>query len=221
MVDTGVLTRGILLMIDLPASALSATALFAFATSITPGPNNTMLLASGVNFGFRRTLPHLLGVSLGLLAILLLASAGLQQWVAANPMWHQVMKWIGSAYLLFLAWRVAHSHSGVSGDTVGQAAAAPLRPLGFWGAAAFQWVNPKVWVMVLGFFSAYVPTSASLPGVVLLCVLFSAVNLPCVGSWALLGDRLSHWLTAGWRRLWFNRCMGALLALSVWGAWRA
>ena len=104
-------------MIDLPASALSATALFAFATSITPGPNNTMLLASGVNFGFRRTLPHLLGVSLGLL--------------------------------------------------------------------------------------------------------FSAVNLPCVGSWALLGDRLSHWLTAGWRRLWFNRCMGALLALSVWGAWRA
>jgi threonine/homoserine/homoserine lactone efflux protein len=207
-------------MIDLPVSAVSATALFAFATSITPGPNNTMLLASGVNFGFRRTLPHLLGVSLGLLAILLLASAGLQQWVAAHPAWHEAMKWIGSAYLLYLAWRVAHSQPGGTAGTGDQGMSAPPRPLGFWGAAAFQWVNPKVWVMVLGFFSAYVPASASLPGVVLLCLLFSAVNLPCVGSWALLGDRLSLWLTEGQRRLWFNRCMGALLALSVWGAWR-
>ena len=209
-------------MFDLTLSALTATALFAVATSITPGPNNTMLLASGVNFGFRRTLPHLLGVSGGLLMILLLASAGLQQWVAAHPQWHEAMKWLGSGYLLYLAWRVATSHtshSGAAAHTSTEGPAQAPRPLGFWGAAAFQWVNPKVWVMVLGFFSAYVPAGAEVAGVVLLCVLFSAVNLPCVGAWALLGDRLSLWLTEGQRRLWFNRAMGALLALSVWGAW--
>lgn len=210
-------------MFDLTLSALGATALFALATSITPGPNNTMLLASGVNFGFRRTLPHLLGVSGGLLMILLLASAGLQQWVEQHPQWHEAMKWLGSGYLLYLAWRVATSHSGAaaqaSTESGANSGAQAPRPLGFWGAAAFQWVNPKVWVMVLGFFSAYVPSGAGVAGVVLLCVLFSAVNLPCVGAWALLGDRLSRWLTEGQRRLWFNRGMGALLALSVWGAW--
>lgn len=204
-------------MFNLTLSALTATALFALATSITPGPNNTMLLASGVNFGFRRTLPHLLGVSVGLLVILLLASAGLKQWMVAHPQWHEAMKWLGSAYLLYLAWRVATSHSGAVA-AASESGKAP-RPLGFWGAAAFQWVNPKVWVMVLGFFSAYVPTGAGVAGVVLLCLLFSAVNLPCVGAWALAGDRLSRWLTEGQRRLWFNRSMGALLALSVWGAW--
>jgi len=161
----------------------------------------------------------LLGVSGGLLMILLLASAGLQQWVAAHPQWHEAMKWLGSGYLLYLAWRVATSHSGAAAHASTESPAQAPRPLGFWGAAAFQWVNPKVWVMVLGFFSAYVPAGAGVAGVVLLCVLFSAVNLPCVGAWALLGDRLSRWLTEGQRRLWFNRGMGALLALSVWGAW--
>ncbi|MEY4755461.1 MAG: hypothetical protein RJA34_359 [Pseudomonadota bacterium] len=201
-------------MSNLTSSTLIACALFALATSITPGPNNTMLLASGVNFGFRRTVPHLLGVSGGLGLILLPASAGLQTLVALHPAVHEVLRWLGSAYLLWLAWGLAHTQAS-SIQTSGAAA----RPMGFWAAAAFQWVNPKVWVMVLGFFSTYVPPQASLGQAMALSLLFCLVNLPCVGSWALLGQHLRRWLAPPTRRRWFNRAMGGLLALSVLGNW--
>ncbi|MGJ4748850.1 LysE family translocator, partial [Leptospira sp. SA-E8] len=94
-------------MPDLNWPILSAAAMFAAATSITPGPNNTMLLASGVNFGFRRTLPHILGISIGFFLLLLIAATGLNQWVLQNGTVRTGMKWLGSAYLLYLAWRVA------------------------------------------------------------------------------------------------------------------
>ena len=141
-------------MSNLTSSTLSACALFALATSITPGPNNTMLLASGVNFGFRRTVPHLLGVSGGLGLILLPASAGLQTLVALHPAVHEVLRWLGSAYLLWLAWGLAHTQAS-SIQTSGAAA----RPMGFWAAAAFQWVNPKVWVMAVSYTHLTLPTN--------------------------------------------------------------
>lgn len=201
-------------MNTLSLSTVSACALFALATSITPGPNNTMLLASGVNFGFRRTVPHLLGVSGGLGLILLPASAGLQALVASHPAFHELLRWLGSAYLLWLAWGLARTE--VSSI---QATGTTSRPMGFWAAAAFQWVNPKVWVMVLGFFSTYVPAQATLWQAMALSLLFCLVNLPCVGSWALLGQHLRRWLAPPTRRRWFNRSMGGLLALSVVGNW--
>lgn len=197
-------------MFDLNSSTLSAAALFAIATSITPGPNNAMLLASGVNFGWTRTLPHLAGVSGGLLFILLLGALGVQQWLFQLHWLHETVKWLGAIYLSHLAWRLFRADASAPTGQDNR-----NKPMTFLEAAIFQWMNPKVWAMVFGFFSTYVPAQASLPAAITLCVLFALVNLPCVGLWAFAGDRLNHWLRAGQRLRWFNRTMGMLLLGSV------
>lgn len=201
-------------MQELSFSTLSAAALFALATSITPGPNNTMLLASGVNFGWRRTWPHLLGVSAGLLLMLVLAAFGVQQWLFEQRGIQQALQWFGSLYMVYLAVGLCKTDASLTRSHPSAA-----RPMGFVAAAAFQWVNPKVWVMVLGFFSTYVPPSSTLTQALLLCSVFALVNLPCVGSWAMAGDRMSRWLQSGHRLRWFNRGMAVLLVLSVLAAW--
>lgn len=204
-------------MLDLTGSTLVAAALFATATSITPGPNNTMLLASGVNFGWFKTLPHLLGVSGGLLFILLLGALGVQQWLFQMPLLREAIKWLGAAYLLYLGWRLFHADGGA-----GPASKANAQPMTWMQAAMFQWVNPKVWAMVFGFFSAYVPAKATPLQAVVLCLVFTLVNLPCVGLWAYVGDRLNSWLRTGGRMVVFNRSMAVVLAGSMvaalWGA---
>ena len=197
-------------MFDLNSSRLSAAALFAMATSITPGPNNTMLLASGVNFGWTRTLPHLAGVSGGLLFILLLGALGVQQWLFQLYWLHETVKWLGAIYLSYLAWRLFRADASAPTGQDNR-----NKPMTFLEAAIFQWMNPKVWAMVLGFFSTYVPTQSSMPAAITLCVVFALVNLPCVGLWAFAGDRLNRWLHAGQRLKWFNRAMGLLLLSSV------
>lgn len=197
-------------MFDLNSSTLSAAALFAIATSITPGPNNTMLLASGVNFGWARTLPHLMGVSGGLLFILLLGALGVQHWLFQLHWLHETVKWLGAIYLSHLAWRLLRADA-----TAPSGQPARVKPMTFLEAAVFQWVNPKVWAMVFGFFSTYVPAQASWPVAITLCFVFALVNLPCVGLWAFAGDRLNHWLRKGQRLTWFNRAMGMLLLSSV------
>ena len=197
-------------MFDLNSSTLSAAALFAIATSITPGPNNTMLLASGVNFGWARTLPHLAGVSGGLLFILLLGALGVQQWLFQLHWLHETVKWLGAIYLSYLAWRLFWADAKAASGQHDRS-----KPMTFLEAAVFQWVNPKVWAMVFSFFSTYVPAQSNLPAAITLCLLFALVNLPCVGLWAFAGDRLSHWLRAGQRLKWFNRAMGMLLLGSV------
>ncbi len=188
--------------------------LFAFVTSITPGPNNMMLLASGVNFGFVATLRHLAGVSIGLVVILLLAGFGLQQMLNGFPWIYGVMKWLGAGYLVYLAWRISQSGAPESGPQRKEA-----KPLGFIGAALFQWVNPKVWVMVFGFYSAYVPADAGWTVVIASSMLFGAVNLPCVGSWALLGEKIKAFLSHVNRRRAFNHVMAALLIGSIVTTW--
>lgn len=200
-------------MLNLNWPTLTAAMLFAMATSITPGPNNTMLLASGVNFGWARTLPHLAGVSGGLLFILLLGALGVQQWLFQLLWLREAVKWLGTIYLVYLTWRLFHADTSAPH---GQHAHA--KPMTFLEAAVFQWMNPKVWAMVFGFFSAYVPTDANLSEAVTLCTVFALVNLPCVGLWALTGDRLNHWLRTGQRLKWFNRLMGVLLLCSVGAA---
>lgn len=200
-------------MLDLNSSTLSAVALFAMATSISPGPNNTMLLASGVNFGWERTLPHLTGVTGGLLFILVLGALGVQQWLFQLHWLHATVKWLGAAYLSYLAWRLFRADATAPSGTNNRS-----KPMTFLDAAIFQWVNPKVWAMVLGFFSTYVPAQSSLPATITLCMVFALVNFPCVGLWAFAGDRLNHWLRAGKRLKWFNRTMGLLLMGSVWVA---
>ena len=188
---------------------VAAMAMFAFVTSVTPGPNNMMLLASGVNFGVKRTVPHWLGVSLGHFVMLLLVGAGLESLLKAFPLVYQVMKVVGFAYLVYLAWGVAQSGAP---QRNGEEA---VQPITFLGAAAFQWVNPKAWIMAIGYFSNYMPTDASLTFVVLTCFMFSAINFPSVGLWVWLGAKLERYLQRNSVRRVFNGTMAVLLIASM------
>ncbi len=195
----------------LPLHTLLAIAAFAFVTSITPGPNNLMLLASGVNHGVRATLPHMAGITGGFLSLLLAVGLGLAALFSRQPMLFVAMKWLGVGYLLFLAWGIARS--GVP-DTAPDRARLG-KPLGFWGAAAFQWVNPKAWVMAVSVFSSYVGPAPSAGVVLEVSLLFAAINLPSVGAWAVFGALLQQRLRRPRVRCVFNLTMAALLVASL------
>ena len=187
---------------------LAALALFAFVSSVTPGPNNLMLMASGANFGFRRTIPHMLGVALGFVFMVLLVGAGLVQVFDAFPVSYTVLKVGSVVYLLYLAWKIANSGPAKSGDATG-------RPMTFLQAAAFQWVNPKAWAMALTAISAYTPDHTLL-AILLVGLVFGAINLPSVGSWTLLGQQMARFLTNERRLTLFNWTMAALLVASLY-----
>lgn len=180
---------------------------FAIATSVTPGPNNMMLLASGVNFGFRRTVPHMLGISIGHSLMVFLMGLGLAGVFKAWPPALLVLKALAVGYMLWLAWKIAQS--GAPGE--GRSAA---RPMTFLQAAAFQWVNPKAWMMAVGAVSAYV-TQPSVWAYAAVAGVFAAVNLPSVSIWAGAGQAMRRWLDAPGRLRAFNWGMAGLLVLSL------
>ena len=185
-------------------------ALFALVTSITPGPNNTMLLASGVNFGFNRTIPHMLGITCGFFVLVVAVGFGLGAVFQNYPLLYTVLRYVGAAYLLYLAWKIAHS--GPVGDSVeGEA-----RPISYLGAAAFQWVNPKAWIMAIGAISTYTPMQDYFINVVVIAAVFAIINLPSVGVWAACGTLLRNVLREPrWLRV-FNWGMAALLVISLY-----
>jgi threonine/homoserine/homoserine lactone efflux protein len=181
---------------------------FAFVTSVTPGPNNMMLLASGVNFGFRRTVPHMLGISIGHAVMVFLVGLGLAGVFKAWPLALVVLKAASVAYMLWLAWKIAHA------GAPGEGRAKP-EPMTFLQAAAFQWVNPKAWAMALGAVSAYVAEPSALAYAAVAGV-FACVNLPSVAVWAGMGQAVRRWLEAPGRLRAFNWAMAGLLVLSLW-----
>ncbi|KAF0115381.1 MAG: Lysine transporter LysE [Rhodobacteraceae bacterium] len=181
---------------------------FAFVTSVTPGPNNMMLLASGVNFGFRRTLPHMLGISIGHALMVFLVGMGLAGVFKAWPPALVALKVASVAYMLWLAWKIAQA--GAPGE--GRAKASPMT---FLQAAAFQWVNPKAWAMALGAVSAYV-TEPSTWAYAVVAGVFACVNLPSVSVWAGMGQAVRRWLEGPGRLRAFNLTMAGLLVLSLW-----
>ena len=187
---------------------LLAFASFAFANSITPGPNNAMLLASGVNHGLRRTLPHIAGIVLGCVVMFVLIGLGLGQVFAAFPQLYAVLRYMGAAYLLWLAWKIA-----CAGPMTGQAAG--RRPLTFWQAAAFQWVNPKAWIISVGAVSTYVPRDGLGRNMALLAVLLVLVMAPSNAVWAGGGAMLRPLLFHPGRARVFNVTMALLLVLSL------
>lgn len=187
---------------------LTALMAFAFVSSITPGPNNLMLMASGANFGFRRTIPHMLGVGLGFVVMVFLVGAGLVQVFVAYPISHTVLKLCSVAYLLYLAWRIATAAPVSKGQATGQ-------PMTFLQAAAFQWVNPKAWTMALTAVTVYTPNTTLAAIVVVGCV-FGAINLPAVSSWTLLGQQMARVLTNRTRLVAFNWTMAVLLVASLY-----
>jgi threonine/homoserine/homoserine lactone efflux protein len=184
---------------------------FAFVTSVTPGPNNMMLLASGVNFGVRATLPHMLGISCGHFIMLMAVGLGVGELFIRVPVIYQGMQVLGMAYMLYLAWGIVKSRAPLEHDAANDVA----KPLGFWGAAAFQWVNPKAWVMTLGFFSNYLPQDAGMVLIAAASLVFSLINFPSIAVWALMGARMGHYLQVDLYRRIFNWTMAALLVASM------
>ena len=181
---------------------------FAFVTSITPGPNNMMLLASGVNFGLRRTVPHMLGISVGHSVMVFLVGLGLAGLFKAWPPALIGLKVGSLVYMLWLAWKIANA--GAPGEGRQRA-----QPFTFLQAAAFQWVNPKAWAMSMGAVSAYVVTPSPI-AYLMVALTFASVNLPSVSLWAAAGQGMRAWLSSPARLRAFNWTMAALLIASLY-----
>ena len=158
-----------------------------FVMYITPGPNNTMLTVSGIKFGFIRTMPHLFGIPSGHALQLILVCLGLGVIFEKYPMIQDILKWIGTAYLLYLAWKILGSLKVGDKDT--------SSPLKYYEAVIFQFVNPKAWIICITAVSLFFPREESLPiSILFLVLLSSAVNLPCISCWALFGATIRNFL---------------------------
>ena len=188
---------------------LAALFLFAFGASITPGPNNTMLMASGANFGLRASLPHMWGVTAGFVGLIALCGLGLAGVFAALPVLHRLLKWGGAAYLLYLAFKIATA-KGIGTKATGS------RPMSFTGAVAFQFVNPKGWVMALGTVSTYVPARGFLANLAVALLIFLAVNVFTVFTWTAFGMSIRRLLGRPGRLRLFNVAMALLLVASLY-----
>ena len=180
-------------------------ATYTLVMSITPGPNNVMVTASAANFGFRRTLPHMLGIVGGFTLLVAVVCLGLGAVFLRWPALQLVLAWLGAAYLLWMGWKL------VGAGAVGSAGSA--RPLRLHEAALFQWVNPKAWVFAVTAASLFVPaTGLQVPALALIVVVIGAVCLPCVAVWALFGSGLRRFLGSPARRRGFNLVMALALA---------
>jgi threonine/homoserine/homoserine lactone efflux protein len=179
-------------------------------TLFTPGPNNTMLMSSGLNFGFRRGLPHLWGVSLGFAVMVLAVGLGLGALFQAYPALYTVLKYVGAAYLLYLAWQIATAGApDPDGQTNG-------RPITFLEGAAFQWLNPKGWVMAVGAISTYAAVAAFPGNVLLIAFLFGSLGILSCAAWLGFGTSLRRLLKSPGLVRAVNMAMAALLVASLW-----
>jgi len=190
-------------------SALPAGMLFVVVTTITPGPNNTMLLASGVNFGFRRTVPHILGISAGVVVLMLSVGFGLGEVFRHVPALYFVLEIASIAYLLYLAWKI-----GTSGDL--KVKGGEHRPMRFHEAIAFQWVNPKAWMMVLTAATTVRLSADFGTNTMAMAVLFYVIGLPCICIWAAFGTGMRRFLSNPRRLRAFNVAMALSLLVSLY-----
>ena len=202
-------------------SPWAALALFAFVSSITPGPNNLLATASGARFGLRRTLPQVAGVTFGFTILLSLAASGVAALVVRVPSLGTALAFGGYAYLLWMSarllWAAWRPTDGRKANVV------TLRPMRFVQSALFQFANPKAWMMAISAASSLLAGhGSSIAAIAALCVLFAAINFPCVGAWAAMGAHLQRWLSSPltpWRMRAFNATMGMTMLGTV--AWMA
>lgn len=186
---------------------LTALFAFAFVTVITPGPNNLMLMASGANFGFRRTIPHMLGIGLGFPSMVLLVGVGVMQLFDAWPPSYTILKVLSVAYLLYLAWKIANAAPPGRTEATG-------RPLTFLQSAAFQWVNPKAWSMALSAITLYA-ASRDLAAVLWVAGVYVCVSVASTTSWTVLGQQMRRVLKSPARLRAFNWVMAILLLATL------
>lgn len=190
------------------AELLLAFVMFVFVTSVTPGPNNLLLLASGVNHGFVRTLPHIAGITLGCALMTVLVGFGLGGLLTASPRLYAVLHYAAAVYLLVLAWRIARSGPASPGGV-------KRPPMTALAAAAFQWVNPKAWVIVTGAVATYAPRDSFMRNVCVIAVVMTMVMAPSNAVWAGCGMAVRRWLGTPGRARVFNVGMALLLVLSL------
>lgn len=183
---------------------------FAAVMAFTPGPNNTMLMISGANWGVVPSVPHMLGITVGFPLMVFAVGMGLGGFFETYPVLHEILKYVSFAYLLYLAWKLARAGRH-DGDGTKQG-----RPMTFLSAALFQWVNPKAWIMAVTAMALFVPAgSAMLPAVLLLAAIFALTSLPSAMTWCLFGTAISRFLDSDRRIAVFNAAMALLLVLSM------
>ena len=188
---------------------LLAVLFFAFSTTITPGPNNVMIMSSGVNYGIRASVPHWLGICLGFPLMVLLVGLGFGIVFERYPHLHQLIKVLGVAYLMWLAWRIASAEP----KAIEQGKS---KPFSFMQAALFQWVNGKAWVMASGAVAAFTSVGGVYwQEVSIITLAFLLVAFPCVGVWLVFGAALRKILTKAMFQRVFNITMAIILVLSV------
>lgn len=186
-----------------------AVLFFAFSTTITPGPNNVMIMSSGVNYGVRASVPHFLGICLGFPLMVLLVGFGFGVVFDKFPNLHQLIKVIGVLYLLWLAWHIASAEPKAIQK-------GKKKPFTFWQAALFQWVNAKAWMMASGAVAAYTTVQGNpVIEVLAITLAFLLMAFPCVGAWLLFGSLLRKVLSNSVFQRVFNITMGLILVASI------
>jgi threonine/homoserine/homoserine lactone efflux protein len=183
--------------------------IFAASTTVTPGPNNIMIMTSGLNYGVKSSIPHLLGICFGFPAMVIMVGLGFSVIFETYPLFHEVIKVLGVVYLLYLAWLIASSSStALEGKK--------SKSVSFTQAALFQWVNPKAWVMATSAVSAYTSIASDLfSQVVIIALVFFIVSFPCIGVWLFFGVGLKKYLNSSKNQKIFNLSMALLLVASV------
>jgi len=197
-------------MMSLSQRLLLAFVAFVFVMFFTPGPNNIMLMSSGLTYGFRRTLPHMAGVTLGFAFMIATVGVGLGTVFIAYPMLETVLKYAGAAYLVYLAIVMAMSGPPTEEKTTRRG------PMTFWGAAMFQWVNGKGWVVVIGTITAYAAIAHFPWNIVIQTAISIAVGTGSTVAWALFGSVLRPVRSSARSVRVFNIVMAVLLLASLY-----
>ncbi|OBT16004.1 lysine transporter LysE [Vibrio sp. UCD-FRSSP16_10] len=200
----------------------SALLLFALVSTSTPGPNNIMLMSSGANIGFKKTIPHMLGITIGFALMLILVGIGLIGTFNSYPQSHAVLKYVSLGYLLYLAFKIASSkitsNKVVTSNKVktndAEKANTTFKPMGFLAAASFQWLNPKGWSMALTAITLFTASGAWIE-LIIVAGAFTLANIPSVTLWTVAGSQLQQWLTTPLRIRGFNIAMASLLLLTA------
>lgn len=184
----------------------------------TPGPNNMMLLASGANFGFRRSLPHILGITAGCQILLMAIALGLGQLLIRFPSLDVLLKVLCGVALLYLTWMLvkpAFAAVPVSVPDIQMDKPVVTRPLTFWQGAMFQWVNPKAWMMMVTAIATYTQPQSLWSNTLVIGLMFALLGMPLISLWNLFGASLRQFLQYPQRARWFNLLMGVLLLTSM------
>jgi threonine/homoserine/homoserine lactone efflux protein len=183
---------------------------FAVVSMVTPGPNNLMLTSSGLTFGFKRTIPHMLGVALGFSFMVLIVGLGLAELFTSSSLIHQILRILGTAYIAYLAYKIG-TQPPVLPDGSSKA-----RPMRFFEAAAFQWVNPKAWVMAVGAVTGYTTLKGDFfLEVLIISATYLIMSLPVLSLWVTCGTMVRRWLSEPHHIRAFNIVMALLLLASI------